>query len=90
MDTVTSLVPPAWALALLLATLNVLVFRIALAREGHSALYFLPFGVFGFAAGNLVGVLVNSPLPTLGDVRLIEACVGAWICLSLANAREVQ
>jgi hypothetical protein len=90
MDAVAALVSPAWALALLLATLNVLVFRIAVGREGRSALYFLPFGIFGFAAGNLLGVLVNSPLPTLGDIRLIEACIGAWILLSLANARDAQ
>jgi hypothetical protein len=87
MEAVLAYVSPAWVLALILAALNVLVFRVALGRPERSALYYAPFGVFGFAAGNLVAALVTSALPTLGDVHVIEASAGAWLCLSLANAR---
>lgn len=84
---VLAYIAPSWLLALLLALLNVLVFRIAVGREGRTSLYFLPWGVFGFALGNLLAVAVSSLLPTLGDVRVIEASVGAWLFLTIANSR---
>ena len=84
---VVALIPPAWVLALILAALNVCVFHVAVVRTGRSALYFIPFAIFGFAAGNLVGWLLGSPLPMLGDVHVIEASVGAWVLLTAANGR---
>lgn len=77
--------PPAWLLALVLAAFNVFVFHTAFAHEGRSPVHLSPFGLLGFAAGNLVGALMNSALPTLGDVHVIEASIGAWLVLSLAN-----
>ena len=79
------MVPPAWVLALIIAALHVCVFHVAVARPGRSALYFAPFGILGFAAGNLVGWLLGSPLPMLGDVHVLEASAGAWLCLTIAN-----
>ncbi len=84
---VVALIPPAWVLALILAALNVCVFHVAVARAGRSALYFMPFGILGFSAGNLVGWLLGSPLPMLGDVHVIEASIGAWVLLTAANGR---
>jgi len=81
-------VPPAWLLATLLALAVVFLFRGVAGREGHSSLYFLPWGVVGFALGNLVGAWAGSRLPTLGDVRIIEACLGAWMLLTIANLRQ--
>lgn len=85
MDAVVALLPPAWVLALVLAALNVVVFRVILGREGHSAFYYLPFGIFGFGAGNLLAWLAASPLPPLGDIHVIEASLGAWLALGLTN-----
>ena len=82
-------IPPAWALALVLAALNVFVFHAAFAQQGRSPLHLAPFGVFGFAAGNLAATLLHSALPTLGDVHVLEASLGAWVMLSLVNARPV-
>jgi len=84
---VSALLPPAWLFALLLALANVFLFRAAVGREGHSALYFVPWGVIGFALGNLVAALLGSRLPTLGDVRIVEAALGAWLLLTIANLR---
>ncbi|MGH2368606.1 MAG: hypothetical protein ACRDI2_10430 [Chloroflexota bacterium] len=81
-------IPPAWALALVLAALNVFVFHTAFAQEGRSPLHLAPFGLVGFSAGNLIAVLAGSALPALGDVHVIEASVCAWLALSLANARK--
>ena len=64
-ESALALVPPSWLLATLLALLNVFVFRIAVGREGHSALYFLPWGVFGFALGNLLAGWAGSVIPCL-------------------------
>jgi hypothetical protein len=87
LESVLALVPPSWLLAILLALLNVFVYRVAVGRDGHTALYFLPWGVFGFALGNLVAGWLGSLLPTLGDVRVIEASAGAWLFLTVANLR---
>ena len=84
---VSAVLPPAWMLAFLLALLNVFVFRAAVAREGHTAPYFLPWGLIGFALGNLLATWLGSGLPTLGDVRVIEASLGAWLLLTIANLR---
>ena len=86
-DALFALVPPAWLFATLLALANVFLFRAAVGREGHSALYFVPWGLFGFALGNLVAALLGSRLPTLGDVRIVEAALGAWLFLTVANLR---
>lgn len=82
-----AVVPPAWLLAALLALANVFLFRAVAGREGHSSLYFVPWGVVGFALGNLLAALVGSWLPTLGDVRVIEASLGAWVLLTIGNLR---
>ncbi|HXI18366.1 MAG TPA: hypothetical protein VNM48_18540 [Chloroflexota bacterium] len=86
-ESALAIVPPSWLLATLLALLNVFVFRLAVGREGHSALYFLPWGVFGFALGNLLAGWAGSVLPALGDVRVIEASAGAWLFLTAGNVR---
>ena len=80
-------VPPAWLMATLVALGNVFLFRALVGREGHSSLYFVPWGVVGFALGNLIAVGLGSRLPTLGDVRVIEASLGAWLLLTIANLR---
>lgn len=80
-------ISPSWLLASLLAALNVFVFRLFAGRDGHSALYFFPWGVTGFALGNLIAALAGSPVPTLGDVHVVEAILGAWLILTLGNLR---
>lgn len=86
--TVAGAIPPAWALALVLAALNVFVFHTAFAQEGRSPLHLAPFGLLGFATGNLAAALLGSALPTLGDVHVIEASLGAWLVLTVVNARS--
>jgi hypothetical protein len=86
---IVSALPPGWALACVLAALNVFVFHTAFAQEGRTPLHLAPFGLLGFSAGNLAAVLLNSGLPTLGDIHVIEASLGAWVALTLANARPV-
>jgi hypothetical protein len=81
-------VPPAWALALVLAALNIFVFHTAFAQEGRTPLHLAPFGLCGFSAGNLAAVLFHSGLPTLGDVHVIEASLGAWLVLTVVHARK--
>ncbi len=81
-------VSPAWVLALILAAINVCVFQVSMAHQGRSVLYFVPFGILGFAAGNLLAWLIGSPLPMLGDLHVIEASAGAWVALLLANTQK--
>ena len=90
LDLFYALVPPAWRLATLLALGHVFLFRAVAGREGHSSLYFIPWGLFGFALGNLVATWLGSFLPTFGDVRIVEASLGAWLFLTLANLRPAK
>ncbi|MBI3971168.1 MAG: hypothetical protein HY332_07740 [Chloroflexi bacterium] len=87
MEDMLSYISPAWVLAFVLAAINVFVFHVALVEDGHSAVYFAPFGIFGFSIGNFLAWLVGSPLPMMGDVHVIEASIGAWVVLTLANTR---
>ena len=87
LEAIYSVLPPAWLFAILLALANVFLFRAAVGREGHSSFYFMPWGVVGFAFGNLIATLLGSRLPTLGDVRIVEAALGAWLFLTVANLR---
>lgn len=87
---VSAAVFPAWILALLLAGLNISLFQAVVGRQRRAALLFIPAGLFGFALGNLVATLMNSPLPTLGDVHVIEASVFAWLLMTLVNARVAE
>lgn len=84
---VSAIVFPAWILALLLAGLNISLFQAVVGRGRRTAILFIPFGLFGFALGNLLATLTYSPLPTLGDVHVIEASILAWLCMTLVNAR---
>jgi hypothetical protein len=87
LETFYAVVPPAWLLASLFALGNVFLFRAVAGREGHGALYFIPWGVLGFALGNLLAVWLGSRLPTFGDVHVLEASAGAWVLLTVANLR---
>ncbi len=86
-DSLLTFIPPAWLLAGLFALLNIFLFRLLAGRQGHTVLYFFPWGVFGFALGNLLASLASSILPTVGDVRIVEASLGAWALLAVANLR---
>lgn len=88
MPALVTAVPPAWVLALVLAALNVFVFHSACAHEGRSPLHLAPFGLLGFSAGNLAAAFLSTGLPSLGDVHVIEASLGAWLLLSVVNARR--
>ena len=85
LETALAVAPPGWVLAVVLAALNVFVFHIAAGAERHSALFFIPFGICGFALGNLLASWSGSPLPMLGDLHVIEASASAWALLTLAN-----
>jgi flagellar biosynthesis protein FliQ len=90
MDRLLALLPlvlPAWILAALLAGLNISLFQSVVGRERRAALLFIPFGILGFAFGNMIATLLNSPLPTLGDIHLIEASTLAWLFMTVVNAR---
>ncbi len=74
-------VSPAWIVAGAGIVIGLLAFHGALGSPPHRWWSDAPFAVGGFAAGNLVGYLVNWPLPVIGDVHPVEAIVGTWVVL---------
>jgi hypothetical protein len=44
--------------------------------------------IVGMAAGTVLAVRTNSPLPSLGDAHVIEASIGAFVLLVLAGWRS--
>lgn len=41
--------------------------------------------LFGFAAGQLLATLLNSPLPAVGEVHVIEGTLASWLVLWLVT-----
>ena len=76
---------PAMIISLLLASAYAAAFHL---WQGHSLKDLLVFwlaAVFGFAAGQLVGQILD-PVPwTLGQVRIVEATLGAFLFMSITR-----
>lgn len=77
---------PALTLAFLIASVNVFVFHLLVARPEHSALYFWPFALAGFASGQFLGMVVDLPVGVLGDVYWLAGSIAAWLGMAIANA----
>ena len=41
--------------------------------------------LLGFGIGQTLGVALDLPVPTIGDVRVVEGTLGAWLALWLAQ-----
>ena len=80
-------VPPALLLSLLLSVAYAGFLHLWKGRSLRDLLLYLIASAGGFAVGQLLGLLLQMPLPRIGQVYVVEASVFAW--LALVGVREL-
>ena len=74
-------VPPALLLGLLLSVAYAALLHVWKGSSLRDLLLYLVASAVGFAVGHLLGLLLQIPLPRIGEVHVIEATVLAWVAL---------
>ena len=82
-----SLVPPALLLGILLSVAYASLLHVWKGRSLRDLLLYLIASAGGFAVGQLLGLLLQIPLPRMGQVHVVEASDFAW--LALIGVREL-
>ncbi len=74
-------VPPALLLGILLSVAYASLLHVWKGRSLRDLLLYCIASAGGFALGQLLGLLMQIPLPRIGQVHVIEASVFAWVAL---------
>jgi hypothetical protein len=74
-------VPPALLLGVLLSVAYAGLLHLWKGRSLRDLLLYLIASAGGFAVGQLLGLLLQIPLPRIGQIHVVEASVFAWIAL---------
>jgi hypothetical protein len=82
-----AIVPPALLLGILLSVAYASLLHLWKGRSLRDLLLYLVAAAVGFAVGQLLGVLLQIPLPQIGQVHVVEASIFAW--LALIGVREL-
>jgi hypothetical protein len=80
-------VPPALLLGILLSVVYAGALHLWKGRTLRDLLLYLVASAVGFAVGHLLGLLLQIPMPRIGEVHVIEASVFAWV--ALVGVREL-
>jgi len=80
-------VPPALLLGILLSVAYASLLHVWKGRSLRDFLLYLVASAGGFALGQLLGLLLQIPLPSIGQVHVVEASIFAW--LALIGVREL-
>lgn len=78
-------VPPALLFSVLLAFLYACLYHLVQGRTWRELLRSLLVSVLGFGLGQVVGMMANLPLPTLGQIHLVEGTAFCWAMLHVAR-----
>lgn len=81
------LVPPALLISALICTGYASLLHLWGGRTLRDLLVYWIAAAGGFAVGQLLGMLLQIPLPRIGQVHVIEASIFAW--LALVGAHEL-
>ena len=76
-----ALIPPGLLLGLLLSVGYACLFHVWGGRSLRDLLFYLIASACGFAIGQLLGALMQLPLPQIGQIHIAEASIVAWIAL---------
>ena len=74
-------VPPALLLGILLSVAYASLLHLCKGSSMREFLIYLVASAGGFAVGQLLGLLLQIPLPRIGQVHVVEATVFAWVAL---------
>ncbi len=76
-----ALVPPALLLSVLISVAYAALLHLWKGRTLRDLLLYLIASAGGFAVGQLLGLLLQIPLPRIGQIHIVEATLFAWIAL---------
>lgn len=76
---------PALIISMLLALAYAAAFHLWKGRNLKDLLVFWLASILGFAAGQLVGQILDPVLWTLGQVHIVEATLGAFLFMALTR-----
>ncbi len=74
-------VPPALLLGILLSVAYASLLHLWKGRSLRDLMLYIIASVGGFAVGQLLGLLLQIPLPRMGQVHVVEASIFAWVAL---------
>jgi len=77
--------PPALLLSLVLASTYAAAFQLWKGRSLRDLLFFWPAALVGFAVGQLAGQILDFIPWTVGQVRIVEATLVAFLFLAVVN-----
>ena len=81
------LLPPALLLSVVLSVAYAALLHLWKGRSLRDLVVYQRAAAGGFALGQLVGLLLQMPLPRMGQVHVVEATLFAW--LALIGVREL-
>lgn len=81
MTSILDLLPPSLILSTLLAVLWATIWFVWRGRGWRDWLVDVLAALLGFGLGQLLGWLLDLPLPTVGEVRVVEGTIFAWLAL---------
>ena len=81
-----ALIPPGLLLGMLLSAGYACLFHMWGGHSLRDLILYLLAAVCGFAIGQLLGVIMQLPLPQIGQIPIVDASIVAW--LALIGVRE--
>ncbi len=78
-------VPPAFVLGICFCIGYAALLHLWVGRHLRDLLISLLMSFIGFGFGQVVGLLIQSPLFAIGELHLLEASLGAWLLMLVAR-----
>lgn len=88
LQSILDYLPPAFLLSTVLALLWATLWYVWRGGNWRDWLLDVLAALLGFGAGQLIGVLLRLPLPAVGEVRVVEGTLLAWLALVLLRRRR--
>jgi len=76
---------PAFVLGSLFCLGYAALLHLWVGRNLHDLLLSLLMAAIGFSFGQVIGLLIQTPLFQIGQLHLLEASVGAWLLMVVAR-----
>ncbi|HUE75765.1 MAG TPA: hypothetical protein VMP10_02965 [Chloroflexota bacterium] len=80
-----ALMPPPLVLAILLLAFYTFAFKTIAGRRSENLVVCLMASALGFGIGHLFGDYLYGSQFVVGEVRVVEASLGSWLLLLIAN-----
>ena len=78
-------VPPALLLSILIPSLYACLYHLVRGRTLRGLWQGWLVSLLGFGIGQMLGLVGGLPLPTLGQVHLVEGTLACWAALYIAG-----